>query len=58
MNSYSNVSEYLCTQIGDDQMVRTVYLDNNATTYMKKDVLDAMLPYYTEHFGNASSKFY
>lgn len=58
MNSYSNVSEYLCTQIGDDQMDRTVYLDNNATTYMKKEVLDAMLPYYTEHFGNASSKFY
>lgn len=39
-------------------MDRTVYLDNNATTYMKKEVLDAMLPYYTEHFGNASSKFY
>lgn len=35
-----------------------VYLDNNATTYMKKEVLEAMLPYYTEHFGNASSKFY
>lgn len=58
MNRYSNVSECLCTQIGDDQMDRTVYLDNNATTYMKKEVLDAMLPYYTEHFGNASSKFY
>lgn len=39
-------------------MDRMVYLDNNATTYMKKEVLDAMLPYYTEHFGNASSKFY
>lgn len=39
-------------------MNKTVYLDNNATTYMKKEVLDAMLPYYTEHFGNASSKFY
>ena len=39
-------------------MTKSVYLDNNATTYMKKEVLDAMLPYYTEHFGNASSKFY
>ena len=39
-------------------MNKRVYLDNNATTYMKKEVLDAMLPYYTEHFGNASSKFY
>lgn len=58
MNRYSIVQECLCIQIGDDQMDRTVYLDNNATTYMKKEVLDAMLPYYTEHFGNASSKFY
>lgn len=39
-------------------MQKSVYLDNNATTYMKKEVLDAMLPYYTENFGNASSKFY
>lgn len=36
----------------------SVYMDNNATTYMKKEVLDAMLPYYTDIFGNASSKFY
>lgn len=39
-------------------MQKSVYLDNNATTYMKKEVLDAMLPYYTTNFGNASSKFY
>lgn len=39
-------------------MNKSVYLDNNATTYMKKEVLDAMLPYYTTYFGNASSKFY
>lgn len=39
-------------------MNRSVYLDNNATTYMKKEVLDAMLPYYGEYFGNPSSKFY
>jgi cysteine desulfurase len=36
----------------------SVYMDNNATTYMKKEVLDAMLPFYTDVFGNASSKFY
>ena len=35
-----------------------VYMDNNATTEMKKEVIDAMLPYYTEIYGNASSKFY
>ncbi len=42
---------------GDDNM-NSVYMDNNATTSLKKEVLDAMLPYYTDIYGNASSKFY
>ncbi len=32
-----------------------VYLDNAATTALDSDVLDAMQPYFGEHFGNASS---
>ena len=32
-----------------------VYLDNAATTALDPLVLDAMMPYLTEHFGNASS---
>jgi cysteine desulfurase len=32
-----------------------VYLDNAATTPLDKEVLEAMLPYLTEHFGNPSS---
>jgi cysteine desulfurase len=32
-----------------------VYLDNAATTALDKEVLEAMLPYLTEHFGNPSS---
>lgn len=32
-----------------------VYLDNAATTAIDKQVLDEMLPYMTEHFGNPSS---
>jgi len=32
-----------------------VYFDNAATTALSKEVLEAMLPYMTEHFGNPSS---
>lgn len=35
--------------------MRSVYLDNNATTRMRAEVLEAMLPYYKDIYGNASS---
>ncbi|PYV47425.1 MAG: cysteine desulfurase NifS [Acidobacteria bacterium] len=35
--------------------MRRVYLDNNATTPVRLEVLEAMRPYFGEHFGNASS---
>jgi cysteine desulfurase len=34
---------------------RTIYMDHSATTFVKPEVLEAMIPYFTEHFGNPSS---
>ena len=34
---------------------KLVYLDNAATTKTAPEVVEAMLPYFTEYFGNPSS---
>lgn len=36
-------------------MKKRIYLDNHATTQVRDEVLKAMLPYFIERFGNASS---
>lgn len=38
-------------------MKKLIYLDNAATTKTAPEVVEAMLPYFTEHFGNPSSVY-
>lgn len=38
-------------------MDKRIYVDHSATTPLRREVLDAMLPYLTENFGNASTVY-
>lgn len=38
-----------------DNMNRKIYIDYAATSYIRQEVLNEMMPYLTEHFGNPSS---
>lgn len=44
-------------QNGERLMEQLIYLDNAATTKTHKDVVEAMMPYFTENYGNPSSVY-
>lgn len=38
-----------------DQKIRLIYLDHSATTPVREEVVEVMLPYFSNEFANASS---
>jgi cysteine desulfurase len=53
-NSHENVIPHTISLVGIFVLTR-VYMDANATTPLLPEVMEAMRPYWMEHFGNASS---
>jgi cysteine desulfurase len=47
-----------CISAGRREYMRKVYLDHAATTPVAKEVLEAMLPFFSQKYGNASSLYW
>ena len=60
MATYKNVDEafnFNTTERRITHMSQIIYLDNAATTRTRREVAEAMLPYFTENYGNPSSVY-
>ena len=58
--AYKNVDEafnFNTTERRITHMSQIIYLDNAATTRTRREVAEAMLPYFTENYGNPSSVY-
>jgi cysteine desulfurase len=52
---FADILKLSSPPVGGTGFMSRIYFDNAATTALDKEVLDAMLPYMTEKFGNPSS---
>ena len=51
------MGDRLAERIGGDKITSMIYLDNHATTAVHPEVVEAMMPFLTEHFYNPSSGY-